>query len=77
MITWIRVERARHNMTQGDLADAVMVSRGTINSIEGGKFSPSVVLALRIADFFKVPIHELFILEPSDFPKKKRRNISR
>ncbi|SIN72076.1 helix-turn-helix transcriptional regulator [Algoriphagus halophilus] len=62
----IKVERARNNMTQQDLADRVNVSRQTINSIEAGKYVPSTVLSLKIAKVFVVPIEELFELEEGD-----------
>ena len=45
----LKVERARHDMTQADLAEKVRVSRQTINSIEIGKYVPSTLLALKIA----------------------------
>lgn len=66
MTNTIRVERARHNMTQADLAEKVKVSRQTINSIEIGKFVPSTVLALKIARVFNVPMDEIFKLEEKD-----------
>lgn len=62
----IKVERARHNLTQGDLAEKVGVSRQTINSIETKKYIPSAVLALKIATVFQVPFEELFQLEADD-----------
>jgi len=62
----IKVERARHNLTQGDLAEKVGVSRQTINSIETKKYYPSVVLALKIAKVFQIPFEELFQLEDDD-----------
>ena len=62
----IKVERARHNYTQGDLAEKVGVSRQTINSIETKKYVPSAVLALKIAKVFKLPMDELFELEDDD-----------
>jgi len=62
----IKVERARHNLTQGDLAEKVGVSRQTINSIETKKYVPSAVLALKIARIFQVPFEELFELEDND-----------
>ena len=62
----IKVERARNNMTQQDLAERVNVSRQTINSIEAGKYVPSTVLSLKIAKVFVVPIEELFELEEGD-----------
>ena len=45
----IRVERAEVRMTQQQLADAIGVSRQTVNAIEAGRFVPSTVLALKIA----------------------------
>lgn len=62
----IRVERAELRMTQQRLADAVGVSRQTINAIESGKFVPSTVLALKIARIFSKPVEEIFILEDDD-----------
>lgn len=62
----IRVERAELRMTQQRLADAVGVSRQTINAIESGKFIPSTVLALKIARIFSKPVEKIFILEDDD-----------
>ncbi len=50
-------------MTQQDLADQVGVTRQTILSIEKGKYTPSVALALSIAEVFKVSVETLFQLE--------------
>jgi putative transcriptional regulator len=50
-------------MTQQELADRIGVTRQTIFSIEKGKYSPSVGLALRLAVVFGVPVEELFELE--------------
>jgi len=63
----IKVERAKKNITQAELADQLKVSRQTINSIELGKFVPSTVLSLKIASFFKVKVEELFMLEDNDW----------
>lgn len=62
----IKVERARHNLTQADLAKAIGVSRQSINAIEKGKYVPSAVLALKIAAHFKLKVEEIFVLEDSD-----------
>lgn len=62
----IRVARAEVRMTQQQLADAVCVSRQTINAIESGKFVPSTVLALKIARTFEKPVEEIFSLEDGD-----------
>ncbi len=62
----IRVERAEVRMTQQQLADAVGVSRQTINAIEAGKFIPSTVLARKIARRFGKPVEEIFQLEEGE-----------
>jgi len=62
----IKVERAKKNITQADLAKAIDVSRLTIHSIETGKFNPSILIALKIACYFSITVDELFILEETD-----------
>lgn len=62
----IRVARATHKMTQQQLADAIGVSRQTVNAIESGKFVPSTVLALKVARLFEKPVEEIFTLEDGD-----------
>ena len=51
-----------HNdeMTQQELADRIGVTRQTVNAIEGGKYSPSLEVAFRIARVFKKPVEEVF-----------------
>lgn len=66
MKNWLKVERAKMNITQAELADSLKVSRQTINSIELGKFVPSTVLALRIAKIFNVKVEDVFILEEEE-----------
>lgn len=58
----IRVYRAEHRMSQGDLAEAIGVSRKTISTIEVGRFVPSTIIALKISRYFKVSVEELFSL---------------
>ena len=62
----IKVARAGQNITQQQLADAVGVSRQTINAIESGKFVPSTVLALKMARIFNCKVEEIFLLEEED-----------
>ncbi|MEN8209112.1 MAG: helix-turn-helix transcriptional regulator [Candidatus Fermentibacteria bacterium] len=50
-------------MSQKDLAEEVGLSRQTVNSIERGKFNPSIITALKIAEFFEVPVEDVFKLE--------------
>ena len=62
----IRVERAIVKISQQQLADAIGVSRQTINAIESRKYIPSTLLSLKIARFFKKPLEEIFQLEEND-----------
>ncbi|GAA4269489.1 helix-turn-helix transcriptional regulator [Hyunsoonleella aestuarii] len=62
----IKVQRAIHNMTQADLAVKIGVSRQTINAMEKNKYVPSTVLSLKIAQLFKKPLEEIFILDDND-----------
>lgn len=54
---------AAGDLTQQDLADRIGCSRQTIHSIESGKFTPSVELALKLARELHVSVEELFQLE--------------
>lgn len=56
----IKVFRATHDWTQEQLADAIGVSRYTINALETGRHEPSLDLALRIAARFGVPVEDVF-----------------
>jgi putative transcriptional regulator len=62
----IKVERAKHNLTQAKLAEIIGVSRQTINAMELNKYVPSTVLALKISELFKKPVNEIFFLEAED-----------
>ncbi len=59
----IRVFRAEHRMSQNDLAEAIGVTRKTINTIEVGRFVPSTIIALKIARYFNAPVEEIFSLK--------------
>jgi putative transcriptional regulator len=56
----IRELRAAQALSQGELATAVGVSRQTINSIEQGRYLPSLPLAITLARFFERPVEEIF-----------------
>jgi putative transcriptional regulator len=57
----IRVLRFHHGeMTQQELAEQIGVTRQTVNAIEGGKYSPSLEVAFRIARVFQKPLEEVF-----------------
>lgn len=62
----LKVERAKLNLTQQDLANKVGVSRQTINSIEAGRYVPSTVLSLKISEVFQTTVNKLFELEEGD-----------
>jgi len=62
----IKVERAKKNWTQADLAKNIGVSRQGLNAIETGKFIPSTLLALRMAKVFDTTVEALFQLEDGD-----------
>jgi len=56
----LKVLRAERDWTQADLAEALDVSRQTVNAIEKGKFDPSLPLAFKMARLFNMAIEEIF-----------------
>lgn len=66
----LKVERARKNITQAQLATLVGVSRQTINAIELGKYNLSTILALKIARVFDKTVNDIFQLEETDLEPK-------
>jgi len=62
----VRTLREQRGLSQGRLAEALHVSRQTINAIETGRYLPSLPLAFAIARFFGRPIEELFHDEDHD-----------
>ncbi|MDR8391694.1 helix-turn-helix transcriptional regulator [Aliifodinibius sp. S!AR15-10] len=56
----LKVLRAERDWTQADLAQALEVSRQTVNAIENGKYDPSLPLAFKISRLFGMPIEEIF-----------------
>lgn len=65
MTNRLRVLRAEHGWSQGDLAERLSVSRQTVNAIETGKYDPSLPLAFAVARLFGMPIEAIFNPEPS------------
>lgn len=61
MKTRLREERTARGLSQGQLADAMDVSRQTINAVEADKYDPSLPLAYRLAAFFDMPVEQLFL----------------
>jgi len=64
--TKIQELRKLRKITQSELADAVNVTRQTIISLENGRYNASLILAHRIAQFFELPIEELFIFDQEE-----------
>lgn len=58
-----RLRFEKNEMTQQELADLICTSRMTVYSIETGKYVPSTVLALRIANVFGKSVEEIFYLD--------------
>jgi putative transcriptional regulator len=56
----VRTLRMQQSLAQGQLAEAMGVSRQTINSIENERYTPSLPLALALARFFGVTVEEMF-----------------
>lgn len=58
------VLRAERGLSRQDLADAVGVNYQTIGYLERGDYNPSLDLALRLAEFFELPVEALFARQP-------------
>jgi putative transcriptional regulator len=71
LINKIKEQRARHNLTQEELASRIGVTRKTINTIENGKFVPSTVLAIKLAKAFHIAVEELFDLTEGSAPHRR------
>ena len=61
MTNRLKVLRAERNWTQAQLAEALQVSRQTVNAIETGKYDPSLPLAFSIARLFGRRIEDIFL----------------
>lgn len=59
----VRELRARYHLTQGELAKRVGVTRQTIVALEKGSYTPSLLLAMNIAEEFELPIEKIFSKE--------------
>lgn len=62
----LKVWRAKADVTQAELAEAVGVSRQTINAIERGRYDPSLELAFELARYFDCQIEDVFHYEPDE-----------
>ena len=68
MKNWIRVERAKKNMTQAELGKALGVSQHAIAAIETGRYEANVGFALQVAKYFNKRVEDLFFLTDADIP---------
>lgn len=62
----LKLLRTERNWSQADLAEKLNVSRQTVNSLETGKYDPSLILAFKIAKLFERPIDEIFLPSEQD-----------
>jgi putative transcriptional regulator len=76
-VTYNRIAmlRAERGISRRQLADALGVHYQTVGYLERGEFSPSLYLALRICDYFEVPVEVVFSLNP--FPRLGADSASR
>jgi putative transcriptional regulator len=58
----LKIERAKQNITQSQLAEIINVSRKTINDIENGKSIPSITISLKISQYFNLTVNDIFKL---------------
>jgi putative transcriptional regulator len=62
----IRSLRKARQLSQQQLGEAMDVSRQTINSIETGRYTPSLPLAIALARYFELPVEEIFHVDGHD-----------
>ncbi len=60
LINELHVLRAEKKITQQELADAIGVTRATVNALEKGNYNPSLELAFRLSLYFEKSIHDIF-----------------
>jgi putative transcriptional regulator len=59
----LKERRAELGITQAELAERVGVTRKTVNTVENGVFTPSAMLAIKLAEALSVPVEKLFWIE--------------
>lgn len=65
LLTTMKLQRAKRELTQAQLADLSGITRKSINAIESGRMVPSTILALKLARTLGVTVEELFSLGPA------------
>ncbi|WP_019911586.1 helix-turn-helix transcriptional regulator [Paenibacillus sp. HW567] len=68
----LEVIRKQRGIKQEELAEALEVSRQTICSLEKGRYNPSIILAFKLAKYFKISIEEIFVYEEDGEGEKSR-----
>lgn len=63
IVSRVHIFRAERRLSQQEVADAVDVTRATINAVESGGYNPSLELAFRLAKLFETDIQNLFSIE--------------
>lgn len=64
LVTTMKLQRAKRDLTQAELADLSGITRKSINAIESGRMVPSTILALKLARTLGITVEELFSLDP-------------
>jgi putative transcriptional regulator len=75
MKTRLRVLRAEKEWSQEELASRVGVTRQTINSIETGRYEPSLPLAIKLAHLFGMHVEDLFLLPEKELPRPVKHDV--
>jgi putative transcriptional regulator len=65
LTTTMKLQRAKRDLTQAQLADLSGITRKSVNAIESGRMVPSTILALKLARTLAVTVEELFSIEPA------------
>jgi putative transcriptional regulator len=65
LVTTMKMQRAKRDLTQAQLAHLSGITRKSVNAIESGRMVPSTILALKLARTLGVTVEELFSIEPA------------
>jgi putative transcriptional regulator len=65
LVTTMKLQRAKRDLTQAQLAHLSGITRKSVNAIESGRMVPSTILALKLARTLDVTVEELFSIEPA------------
>lgn len=74
LVVLLTKRRKEAGITQANLAEAVQVSRKSINAIENGRYIPSTVLSIKIATVLNCKIEDIFKLHDGTFPLLSKSN---